>query len=168
MQFGTVLERNFTRAFELFTELSEQGNPAGQQVNKVMHGCTSYIVIIIIIIIIYYYYYYYYYYYTVIHTFCVLITKHCISCHPQGLGFMYATGIGMKSNQAKVRELYCVAAMSYVCLSFVFLLHTTGHSTLCICSTGRAPVCSNGNGELHIVIVNAFANNMHNLHVTIT
>ena len=34
-QFGYVLERNFTRAFEIFTDLAADGSPAGQQVKLV-------------------------------------------------------------------------------------------------------------------------------------
>lgn len=32
MQLGNSLDRNFTRAFEIFSELAALGNPAGQQV----------------------------------------------------------------------------------------------------------------------------------------
>ena len=32
MQLGNLLDRNFTRAFEIFSELAALGNPAGQQV----------------------------------------------------------------------------------------------------------------------------------------
>ena len=33
-QFGNVLEHNFTKAFEIFTKLADEGSPAGQQVSE--------------------------------------------------------------------------------------------------------------------------------------
>ena len=38
-QFGYVLERNFTRAFEIFTDLAADGSPAGQQVKQSIGVC---------------------------------------------------------------------------------------------------------------------------------
>ena len=32
MQIGSVLERNFTKSFEIFSALAAKGNPIGQQV----------------------------------------------------------------------------------------------------------------------------------------
>ena len=44
MQFGLALPRNFTYAFEVFTELSELGIPAGQFVRTILFTSINHMV----------------------------------------------------------------------------------------------------------------------------
>lgn len=61
---------------------------------------------------------------------------------------MYATGLGVSSNQAKVKMIWCNRVKRYTCYSLLYykICSSLVITELCVCCTWWGPICSACNG----------------------